>query len=185
MESRFGRLGCPCRHPAPWLLSLGAQTPCSCSGQPASLVGDPVNQRVQFDSFSKHSLSSYCVSRVHKSKSCDLKLWIWNIVVLTILKSVCRSGSNSENWTWNNRLVSNRKRSMSRLYIVTSMQSTSWETLGWKKHKLESRLLGEISITSDMQMSHPYGTKWRTKEPLDESERGELKSCLKAQHSEN
>ena len=28
------------------------------------------------------------------------------------------------------------------------MQSTSWETLDWKKHKLESRLLGEISITS-------------------------------------
>ena len=27
------------------------------------------------------------------------------------------------------------------------MQSTSWETLGWRKHKLESRLLGEISIT--------------------------------------
>ena len=32
---------------------------------------------------------------------------------------------------------------------LTYMQSTSWETLGWKKHKLESRLLGEISITSD------------------------------------
>ena len=29
------------------------------------------------------------------------------------------------------------------------MQSTSWETLGWKKHKLESRLPGEVSITSD------------------------------------
>ena len=29
------------------------------------------------------------------------------------------------------------------------MQSISWETLGWKKHKLESRLPGEISITSD------------------------------------
>ena len=28
---------------------------------------------------------------------------------------------------------------------LTSMQSTSWETLGWKKHKVESRLLGEIS----------------------------------------
>ena len=27
---------------------------------------------------------------------------------------------------------------------LTSMQSTSWETLGWKKHKLESRLPGEI-----------------------------------------
>ena len=36
---------------------------------------------------------------------------------------------------------------------LTSMQSTSWETLGWKKHKLESRLRGKISITSDMQMT--------------------------------
>ena len=29
------------------------------------------------------------------------------------------------------------------------MQSTSWETLDWKKHKLESRLPGEMSITSE------------------------------------
>ena len=29
---------------------------------------------------------------------------------------------------------------------LTYMQSTSWETLGWKKHKLESRFLGETSI---------------------------------------
>ena len=36
---------------------------------------------------------------------------------------------------------------------LTYMQSTSWETLGWRTHKLESRLLGEISITSDMQMT--------------------------------
>ena len=33
---------------------------------------------------------------------------------------------------------------------LTSMQSTSYEMLGWMKHKVESRLLGEISITSDM-----------------------------------
>ena len=33
------------------------------------------------------------------------------------------------------------------------------ETLGWKKHKLESRLLGEISITSDMQMTPPLWQK--------------------------
>ena len=38
---------------------------------------------------------------------------------------------------------------------LTYMQSTSGETLGWKKHKLESRLPGEISITSDMQMTPP------------------------------
>ena len=36
---------------------------------------------------------------------------------------------------------------------LTSMQSTSWEMLGSMKHKLESRLLGEMSITSDMQMT--------------------------------
>ena len=68
---------------------------------------------------------------------------------------------------------------------LTYMQSTSWEILDWMKHKLESRLPGEISITSDMQMTPPYVRKWRTKEPLDESERGEWKSWLKAQHSEN
>ena len=38
---------------------------------------------------------------------------------LPLEKPVCRSGSNSQNWTWNNRLVPNRKRSTSRLYIVT------------------------------------------------------------------
>ena len=31
--------------------------------------------------------------------------------------------------------------------------------LGWKKHKLESRLLGEISIISDMQMTPPLRQK--------------------------
>ena len=69
---------------------------------------------------------------------------------------------------------------------LTSMQSTSWETMGWMKHNLESRLLGEISITSDTQTTPPLWQKERrTKEPLDESERGEWKSWLKTQHSEN
>ena len=41
---------------------------------------------------------------------------------------------------------------------LTHMQSASCEMPGWMKHKLESRLLGEISITSDMQMTPPlYG----------------------------
>ena len=42
---------------------------------------------------------------------------------------------------------------------LTYMQSTSWETLDWKKKKLESRLLEEISITSDMQMIPPLWQK--------------------------
>ena len=45
------------------------------------------------------------------------------------------------------------------------MQCTSWEIWDWMKHKLESRLPGKISITSDMQMTPP-------------SESEELKSLL-------
>ena len=40
---------------------------------------------------------------------------------LPLEKSVCKSSSNSENWTWNNRLVPNWERSTSRLYIVTQL----------------------------------------------------------------
>ena len=57
---------------------------------------------------------------------------------------------------------------------LTYMQSTSCEMLGWMKHRLESRIPGEISITSDMQKTPPYGRKQgETKEPLDKGERGE------------
>ena len=49
------------------------------------------------------------------------------------------------------------------------MQSTSWEMLDWKKHKLEWRLLGEISINSDTQITQPL---WQKSEE-------ELKSLLR------
>ena len=49
---------------------------------------------------------------------------------------------------------------------LTYMQSTSCEMPGWMKDKLESRLLGEISLTSDMQMTPPL---WQ-KEPLERGE---------------
>ena len=75
------------------------------------------------------------------------------------------------------------KRSTSRLYIVTLliyltyMQSISCEMLGWMRHKLESRLPGEIPITSDMQMTATLWQKQRgTEEPLDESESGSVVS---------
>ena len=63
---------------------------------------------------------------------------------------------------------------------LTCMQNTSCEMPGWMKHKLESRLQGEISRTSDMQMTPPFGKKQRgTKEPLDEGEREREKAGLK------
>ena len=55
---------------------------------------------------------------------------------------------------------------------LTSIQSTSCKMPGWMKHKLEVRFPGEISTTSDMQITLPYGRKQRgTKEPVDEGER--------------
>ena len=42
---------------------------------------------------------------------------------------------------------------------LTYMQGTSYEMLGWMKHKLKSRLLGEISVISDMQRTQPLWQK--------------------------
>ena len=65
---------------------------------------------------------------------------------------------------------------------LTYMQSTSCEMPGWMKHKLESRLPGEVSITSDMQMIPPLWQKvkrnWRAswwKWKKEESEKAGLK----------
>ena len=44
---------------------------------------------------------------------------------------------------------------------LTYMQSTLGKMLGWMNHKLESRLLREMSVTSDMPMTHPYGRRKR------------------------
>ena len=74
---------------------------------------------------------------------------------LPLEKSVCRSGSNSETRAWNNRLVPNREKSTSRLYIVTLLIYLICRVLMLNiqldEDKLESRLLGEISITSALQ----------------------------------
>ena len=66
------------------------------------------------------------------------------------------------------------------LCLFTYMQSTSCEMSGWMKHKLESRLPGKYQSPQICRWHHPYGRKQRgTKEPLDESERGEWKVGLK------
>ena len=69
---------------------------------------------------------------------------------------------------------------------LTYMKSTSCKMLDWMKHKLESRLPEEISKPQICRGYHPPGKKQRgTKEPLNKAERGEWKSWLKTQHSED
>ena len=63
---------------------------------------------------------------------------------------------------------------------LTYIQSTSFEMPGWMKHNLESRLSGEISITSDMKMTPPLWQKVERKKSLlmkvkEESEKVGLK----------
>ena len=64
------------------------------------------------------------------------------------------------------------------------MQSTSCKMSDWMKHKLKSRLLWEISITSDMEIwHHPYGRKWKgTRASWWKWKRREKKNWLKTQH---
>ena len=59
---------------------------------------------------------------------------------------------------------------------LTYMHSTSYEMLGWMKHKLESRLLGEISITSDMQIMQPL---WQKAKSLFKVKQESVKAGLK------
>ena len=56
---------------------------------------------------------------------------------------------------------------------LTYVQSTSYKMLGWKKHKLESGLLGEIPITSDVQMTPPLWKKVKKTKSLLMKVKGE------------
>ena len=62
---------------------------------------------------------------------------------------------NMEHWTGSKLRKEYFKAVYCHSAYLTSRQSTSCKMSGWMKHKLESRLLGEISITSNMQMTPP------------------------------
>ena len=74
---------------------------------------------------------------------------------------------------------------------LTSMQSTSWETLGWKKHGLEAAQAGikiagrNINNLRYVEDTNLMADSEEELESLDDSERGEWKNWLKTQHSEN
>ena len=67
--------------------------------------------------------------------------------------------SNMEQWTSSKLGKEYIKAEYCHSVYLTYLQSTSCEMLGWMKHKLESRLLGEVLITSDIQMTPPLWQK--------------------------
>ena len=70
-----------------------------------------------------------------------------------------RVRTDMEQWTGSKLGKEYVKAVYCRPAYLSYMQSTSCEIPGWIKHKPESRLLGEISITSDMQMTPPLWQK--------------------------
>ena len=82
---------------------------------------------------------------------------------LPLEKSVYRSGSKFEVDMEQQTGSKSGKQYIKAVYchpaFWTYMHSTSFEMLGWMKHKLEARLLVEISITSDIQMTPPLWQK--------------------------
>ena len=103
----------------------------------------------------------FCFSEYAKAFDCVDHNKLWKILkemgiqdhLTCLLRNLC-AGQKATVRTGHGTTVPNRKRSMSRLYIVTLLI-----TLGWMKHKLESRLPGEISITSDLQRTPPLWQK--------------------------
>ena len=69
---------------------------------------------------------------------------------------------------------------------LTDVQSTSCEMPGWMKQSWNPHCWEKYQYPQTCRWHDPYGRKQRgTQEPLDESERRELKSWLKTLHSEN
>ena len=105
----------------------------------------------------------FCFIDYSKAFDCVDHNKLWKVLKETVipdhltclLRNLYADQATSVRTTWNNGLVQNWEGSMLKLYVVTllNMRSISHEMPVWIKHKLESRLPGEISITSDMLMT--------------------------------
>ena len=96
---------------------------------------------------------------------------LWNILkemgiadhLTCLLRNLYAFQEATVRTTWNNRLVPNWEMSTPRLYIVTCLFNLCAEYImrnaGLDEAQVKSRFLGEISITSDMQMTPPLWQK--------------------------
>ena len=110
---------------------------------------------------------------------------------LPLEKSVCRSGSNSSNWTWNNRLVPKMKRSTSRLYIATLLiyllcrvhHEKRWTGRTQAGIKIARRNINNLRYVDYTTLMADSEEELKSLLMNEKVESG--KSWLKAQHSEN
>ena len=93
-------------------------------------------------------------------------------------ETVCRARSNSQNWTWNNGLVPNWERSVSRLYIVTCLLNLYAEHImrNTRLDEAQAGIKGVRRNISNLRYANDATIMVEREEelePLDESERGE------------
>ena len=119
-------------------------------------------------------------SGIHSSYPQEIHA-IYSVLLVLLLSEICAVNRHDTSV----RLVPNQEKEyVKAIYChpayLTYMQTTLCKMLGWMKHKLESRLLGEISITSDRQMTPPVWQKAKKNQRAsDESKIGEWKSWSK------
>ena len=129
----------------------------------------------------------------------DLEFMVWNcnyvctnLIMLTCLlrnlyagqEATVRTGHGTTDWFQIGKGICQDcilSPYLFNLYAVYVMRNTGLEE-AQAGLKIAGRNIKNLKIC---RWHHPYGRKWRTKKPLDESERGEWKWWLKAQHSEN
>ena len=113
----------------------------------------------------------FCFTDYAKIFNCMDHNKLWRILTeigipdhLTCLLRNLYAGQEATVRTGHGTTVSKQRKEYIKLVFchpayLTYMQSTSLERLGWMKHKLKSSIIGEISITSDMQMTPPLWQK--------------------------
>ena len=113
----------------------------------------------------------FCVIDYAKAFDCVHHNKLWKILkemgisghLTCLLRNLCagqeatvRTGHGTTDWFQIRKGV---HQGLFNLYAEYIMRNAGLEEKRWKKHKLESRLLGEISITSGMQMTPPLWQK--------------------------
>ena len=104
-------------------IKLPTSTAAAKSLQLCSTLCNPIDIRWIIEKAREFQKNIYfCFSDCAKAFDCVDHNKLWKILKemgipdLPLEKSVCRSGSNSYNWTWNNRLIPNRKKSVKAVY---------------------------------------------------------------------
>ena len=105
----------------------------------------------------------FCFIDYSKAFDCVDHNKLWKVLKETVipdhltclLRNLYADQATSVRTTRNNGLVQNWEGSMLKLYVVTllNMRSISHEMPGWVNHKLKSRLTGEITTTSNIQVA--------------------------------